>query len=174
MAVTVDATVGGASANSYSEVAEVDVYAERTVWNANWSAKSASEKAQLVVRATEAIDRLRYRGRPATDTQSLQFPRFDTYKPSGALWSTTAIPQPVKNAHMMVAAWLASFAETVDPFKPSADANVKSRKHVDVMGEVEYFGSQPSTGDMFLHERVSAMLRPHGLLGAAGSVRLTR
>ena len=174
MAITVDVTVGGAAANSYVTTVETDAHAEETIWDTDWTAGTQAEKDQLVVRATRAIDTMRHRSRPNSDTQALQYPRADAEKPSGTLWSTTAIPQPLKTATMHVAAWLASFATTADPWTPPADLNIKSRTLPEGVGAYEYFGAPQNEGDGFLSDIIAPMLRPHGLLGAAGSVTLLR
>ncbi len=159
-------TVGGASANSYATLVETDAHALETVWSVTWAAKTDAEKDQLLVRSTRALDGMRLSGRPASDTQALQSPRTEQYKPSGTMWSTTAIAAPLKTAQMHIAAWLSKFATTADPFIPSAKSNVK-RSKLDVL-ETEYFQSSRPEGDTFLVDTIEPMLEPWGLLGVAG------
>lgn len=172
MAVTVIETVGGATSNSYNTVAEITTYADETVWLADWTAKTADEKAQLAARATRALDSMALAGRPASDTQALQFPATGAYKPSGSMWATDAIPVPIKRAHAHIATWLSKFDATADPFTPSGANNVK-RSKLDVI-ETEYFASAVPEGDTFLGDIIAPQLAPWGLVGAAGTVRLTR
>ena len=172
MAVTVIETVGGATSNSYNTVAEITTYADETVWLADWTAKTADEKAQLAARATRALDSMALSGRPASDTQALQFPATGAYKPSGAMWATDAIPVPIKRAHAHLATWLSKFAATEDPFTPSGANNVK-RSKLDVI-ETEFFLSPQSEGSYFLAHVIAPMLSAHGLTGSAGTVRLVR
>ena len=172
MAITVVTTAGAANANSYVATSYVDSSAEETTWEASWSGKTADEKNQLVVRATKAIDRLHFRGYPTNEDQALLWPRTNAYKASGLLWDSDVVPAPIEKATAHVAAWLAS--KTSDPFIPPSDDNVKRNKKVDVLGEVEYFGPQKSEGDRFLAHIIVPMLEGHGLVGAAGTVKLTR
>jgi hypothetical protein len=172
MAVTVVETVGGATSNSYNSVAEITIHAEETVWNPDWTGKTADEQAQLAVRATRALDAMALSGRPADDTQALQFPATGAYRPSGTMWATDAIPVPIKRAHAHIAAWLSKFSATADPFTPAASDNVK-RSKLDVI-ETEYFADSVPEGDTFLADIIAPQLAPHGLVGAAGTVRLTR
>ncbi len=174
MAVTVVVTVGGASSNSYATAAEIATYAESTVWESEWDGLTADEQAAMASRSARGLDRLSFRGRVADDVQVMQWPRVEAYRPSGSLWSSTAIPKPIKDAQAHIAAWLAFKTVSVDPFLTDPNYNVKRKKLVDVVGETEYFGSQPTEGERFLSEVIAPLLRPHLLVGAAGSVRLVR
>lgn len=172
MAVVLDTTVGGAAANSYDTLAEINTYAETTAWAASWVALADADRGVLAVRATRALDTLRFPGYPTSATQALQFPRADTYHPDGTAWADDAIPAPVKNAQAHIAAYLSSFAATADPFTVSARATVK-RETVDVL-TTEYFSDTGTDGALFLATVVAPMLRAQGLLGAAGVARLVR
>lgn len=175
MPITIVTTAGAVDANSYSEIAEIDAYAEGTGWASAWAAKTDDEKKNLAVRAARALDSIPFAGYPTNEDQALQFPRRESYQPSGILWATDAIPAPVKRAHMHTAAWLSSFAATAaDPFGPAKLANVKRKKLIDVVGETEYFASPDSEGGVFLEDIIVPMLEPWGLTGAGGTVRLVR
>lgn len=80
MPVTLDATVGGASANSYVAVAAADEYLGAHPFAAAWRALGASgddldTKHRALIHATRQLDALRYVGDMSTTTQALQWPR---------------------------------------------------------------------------------------------------
>lgn len=174
MAITLDTTVKGASANSYNEIAEVDAYAETTAWFATWTALTDAQKDELAVRATRSLDTMAHTGYQTDSDQALQYPRLNQYKKSGVAWASDAIPKPIKDAHAHLAAYLSSLGVTVEPFAPSTSRNVKREKFVDVIGEKEYWGQNANDGDTFLADIIEPLLAPHGLIGAAGTVLLTR
>jgi hypothetical protein len=63
MAVTLDATVGGATANSYLTVADADAYFDGHQFGATWRALAdRCTKARLCITATRILNRRRYRG----------------------------------------------------------------------------------------------------------------
>lgn len=174
MPITLDPTPGGASANTYSTIVEADAHLESTVWFSDWDALSDEEKAPYLVRAAREIDAMGHTGYPTSDSQALQYPRYGQEHPSGSFWDSTAIPGPVKRAHAHVAGWLSSKEEGVEPFLHSTDRNVRRRKLVDVIGEVEYFAPLPPEGHTFLEQVIAPMLSQWGLLDAPNSVRLVR
>lgn len=53
--MALDATVGGASANSYGTVAEADAYFADRLFTSGWDALSAGDKAALLIWATRII-----------------------------------------------------------------------------------------------------------------------
>lgn len=172
MAITIVVTAGAANANSYVSIAEVDAHAETTAFFDTWDALATDDdKKPFLVQATRWMDTIRYRGRPASDTQALQHPRWDMYAPSGSMWPSDAIVNALKVATCHLAVWLAT--KTGDPFAAPETANVKRKKLIDVVGETEYFAPPNSEGDNFLAHTIMPMLAPWGLLGSSG-VRLTR
>lgn len=172
MPIVIDATVGGANANAYGAVAVIDAHALGTAWATAWAAKTADEKNALAVRATRALDGRPFAGWPVSTTQALQFPRDGVYRPDGSAWANDLIPPPIVTAWAHIAAWLSSFAATVDPFSLASASNVR-RKKIGPL-ETEYFAPRDRDGDAFLTHVIDPMLRPWGLVGASGSVRLLR
>jgi len=83
VAITIDATAGGSSSNSYITLADANTY-----WadlGAIWASKTDDEKKVALVLATRAIDRLEFMGLKmntsvvgATDYQKLKWPRKST------------------------------------------------------------------------------------------------
>lgn len=92
MALTIDATPGGANANSYATEAEAAAYFEAdVVFGPVWALLSAEEKRKRLVFATRTLERLDFLGDPETDTQALAFPRTTQDTPG-------EIPERVKAA----------------------------------------------------------------------------
>lgn len=83
-----DATVGGASSNSYAEIASADDFFVTRLNSSVWSASDDATKQSALVTATSQLDRLQYIGEPATKTQALSWPRefVPVPDPSGIYW----------------------------------------------------------------------------------------
>lgn len=119
MAFTFDATVGGASANSYVSVSDADDYFAAHLDGSFWAIPTARKQAALV-QATNRLDMEGYEGLPTTDLpgQRLQWPRkyildrdtdFDgypyvtetatiTYTLGGSYLPDNVIPKELKDA----------------------------------------------------------------------------
>lgn len=112
MALVLDSTVGGASANSYISRADATTYFEAAYNDRGWSALSNENKDRALVAATRAVDRLEFRERPATTTQRLKWPRLYVRKldtaDSTAYYSATELPQQIKDAVCELAVALAA------------------------------------------------------------------
>ncbi len=105
MALVLDATPGGASANSYCTAAEADAYHEARLHNEDWQTNAdgtpvtTAQKEAALVWATRLLDELvEWDGLRVDTTQALEWPRLGVYKPNGEGWPTTEIPQWLKNA----------------------------------------------------------------------------
>ena len=84
MAVTITATAGSASANSYLTLAAADALVEGMVAStdvAKWTTGNDDTRNRALVTATQRLDRERFLGARATDTQALQWPRTGVRKP---------------------------------------------------------------------------------------------
>ena len=97
MAAVIDATLGGASANSYVTLADADAYFETTPDATNWDDKTNDQKNRALISATRWIDALSFYGDRCSETQALKWPRED-YKVDGIAWVCTAIPASIKIA----------------------------------------------------------------------------
>lgn len=77
MPVTIDATVGGASANSYITLARGDAIAEETLGVVAWVAAATTDdlRNRALVMATRYMEQLQWIGTRTATTQSLAFPR---------------------------------------------------------------------------------------------------
>ena len=117
MAITVVATVGGASSNSYQTLAQVSARAELLPGYTDWTGL-ADDAARnwCVVHATTLLDKLNWLGTKSSQTQALKLPRYNLpdiecgyshFGRSGA-FESDAIPEPVLKAHAIIAVGLAS------------------------------------------------------------------
>ena len=107
MAATIDATLKGASANSYVTLAEADAYFETTPNDTNWNNKNDDKKNRALITATRYINDFEFYGKRCTLTQALKWPRKD-YKVDGVKIDCTFIPDEVKVATFELARALAN------------------------------------------------------------------
>ena len=124
MAVTIDATAGGANANSYMTLAQADAYVEAMVSSTDvskWSTGTDDTRNRALAAAAQRLDRERFIGARATDTQALQWPRTGVRKPdtyvntyatgfpfriSEDYFTDTEIPDQIKRAQIELAVYL--------------------------------------------------------------------
>ena len=124
MAITIDATVGGASANSYLTLADAQDLIDGMVENDDvtaWASATTDQKNRALYSATQRLDRERFLGARATDTQALQWPRTGVRKPDTYIntyatgfpfritadyYTDTEIPDQVKQAQVVLAIYL--------------------------------------------------------------------
>ena len=124
MAIAIDATVGGASANSYLTLADAQAIIDGFVEDADvtaWASATTDQKNRALFTATQRLDRERYLGARATDTQALQWPRTGVRKPDTYIntyavgfpfrittdyFTDTEIPDQIKYAQVVLAAYL--------------------------------------------------------------------
>ena len=71
MTVTVTATVGSSSANSYLTVAQADDLANDYLGTLAWSSATTDNKGRALIMATRYLDELQWIGTRASTTQSL-------------------------------------------------------------------------------------------------------
>lgn len=97
MPVTVTATPGSSSANSYISVATGDDLANVYLGTLKWSSASTDNKGRALIMATRYLDELEWIGTRTTTTQALAWPRTDA---ACGEWTFTSseIPAPIKQA----------------------------------------------------------------------------
>lgn len=106
MSVTIVATVGSASANSFVTEAEFATYMASKLHGGGYYKAGEGSRKIALVEATRELSVLRYKGSRATSTQALPFPRQSlpvSDSPAGAYYSTSEVPQLVKDAQMELA-----------------------------------------------------------------------
>lgn len=87
---TIDATLSGASANSYASLAEATAYFELRPGGQKFLDLSEDQKRRYLLFAAKLIDRETFWGAKALGTQALEFPRA----------GQTAVPLKVKEAQL--------------------------------------------------------------------------
>lgn len=138
MAVSIDATVGGASANSFVTLAEMTTYMEGRLNSSSFDGASTDDQNRALVEATRWLSALSWDGYRVTSTQALSWPRqwaWDPDNPAQAYFDTDEVPQRVKDATMELANQFLK-AGTTDIAALDAAAGIK-RKKIDVI-ETEY------------------------------------
>ena len=124
MAITITATAGSASAISYLTLSDANSIIEGLIADddvAAWDGSSTDNKNRALFTSAIRIDRERFLGARATDTQALQWPRTGVRKPdtyvntyavgfpfriSTDYFTDTEIPDQVKKAQAILAVYL--------------------------------------------------------------------
>ena len=124
MAVTIVATAGSATANSYITLDAANDYVEAMISSTDvskWSTGTDDTRNRALAAATQRLDRERFLGARATDTQALQWPRTGVRKPdtyvntyaagfpfriSDDYFTDEEIPDQVKRAQIELAVYL--------------------------------------------------------------------
>ena len=124
MAITIDATVGGAAANSYITLSDANAIVEGLIADDDvvaWDNSSTDNKNRALYTAAVRVDRERFLGARVTNTQALQWPRQGVRKPdtyvntyavgfpfriSTDYFTDTEIPDQVKRAQAILAVYL--------------------------------------------------------------------
>ena len=168
MAIAIDATVGGGSANSFTTLAEANTFMTARLNASSWETDASDDdKNRALVEATRFLSALRWQGTTVDTTQALTWPRqwvTDPDNPTLDYFSTTAIPERVKDATMELAFQFIKQG-TTDVAAQDGKDNVKRQK-VDVL-EVEYFEHGQTTG-VARYPRVYNWLLP--LLESSGAL----
>ena len=112
MAATIDATVGGASANSYVTLATANTYFETVPNSSTWTDKTDDQKNRALISATRWIDALNFYGDRCDETQALKWPR-DNYTVDGIDLACTLIPEGIKTATYELARALANDTDAI-------------------------------------------------------------
>jgi hypothetical protein len=124
MAIVLDATVGGAAANTYVTLVEAQAIIDGFVQDADvqhWNSGNTDSRNRALFTATQRLDRERFLGARATDTQALQWPRTGVRKPDTYIntyavgfpfrittdyFTDTEIPTQIKYAQVVLAVFL--------------------------------------------------------------------
>lgn len=101
MSITIDSTVGGASANSFVLLAEADSYMESRLNASTWDGAAEDDRNRSLAEATRYLSAVGWQGRAASSTQALAWPRDWVVNPDDPnlnYFSSAAIPTRIKNA----------------------------------------------------------------------------
>ncbi len=95
---TLDATVGGASANSYASVADADTYFTERLQATGWTGEDTDDKERALIMATRRIDQEQFQGAKNSSGQALKWPRVAATDDDGEEYGTSTIATPVLHA----------------------------------------------------------------------------
>jgi hypothetical protein len=112
--MSIDATVGGATSNSYVTRSEADSYFSNRLYSDAWNVALSDTKDAALITATSRIEQEQYIGYRSTSTQVLSWPRTEAVIPDSpgsfyrsyswfSYYLPTEIPQQVKDSVCEVA-----------------------------------------------------------------------
>jgi hypothetical protein len=184
MTVTVTATAGSASANSYLTVAGGDTIANLQLGTLAWGSASNDDKGRAVISATRYLDELEWIGDRASSTQALGWPRSGITLDGVAL-SSTAIPEQVEqatfdlaNALLTTPTLLSGSNTALGELIPSIPNSSLQSASVDVVSVTFRQGGAPTVLNCLTV--VPSLVGTLGVLtasipkGASGSIRVFR
>ena len=175
MAITLVATVGSATANSYNTTAELTAAAARAFpAPTDFTTADDDAIARAAVTATALLDRERFVGDRVDETQALEWPRRGVLDPTGWQWyEDDVLPLNLKAAHAHLTFWLIAQVEAgVDPFAASREAGLSSIAFGgDLSMTFEKGATSRSPGDRYLATVIRPLL---GRLVYAPGVRTVR
>jgi len=142
-----DSTVGGAAANSYASVSDLEAYMEIHPY---YGDAVFDDEEALLQYATVLLESLVvWKGYPATDEQALHFPTY----------GTTEIPTDIKNAQMELVFYLNSNSAVISgsDFKTIEFGQIRIDMQTDSAGTSE-----------MLPELVQTMISEYGSVKSSG------
>jgi hypothetical protein len=154
--MAIDATVGGASANSYLTIVAADAFAASDLGtNAKaWLAATTDEKEAALLRATFEIDSNIGRVvNPGSTTQALLFPRAEDLLADGVTWF---LPIRLQRAAYLQAAYVLQNATVLDQAASFRARGLSNFSNPDGTGG--QLSDDPGFG--LLHPRAQALLEP--------------
>jgi hypothetical protein len=106
--MALDATVGGASSNSFGTRTEANTFFADRLYTSVWDAASDANKDKALITACSQICQLRFFGEKATATQALPWPRLcvrneDAGAYSDLYYASDEIPVRLKQAQFIYA-----------------------------------------------------------------------
>jgi len=166
--MAIDATVNGASSDSFCTLAEANTYFTNKLYSTTWDASSTADREKALKQATRILDeKIAWTGTRATSTQALGWGRTDVYY-DGITVSSTAIPKQIINATSEFAGHLLEKDTTIN-------AEGKGLNSLSVGDITLDFDKQDTAGVM--PDIVQEMLRGWGVIYARakfGSVAVVR
>jgi hypothetical protein len=95
--MALDATVGGASSNSYVTQADATTYFGHRFDATEWTNASSDNRNIALMMATARLEQEEYTGLRVDDDQRLKWPRYGVYV-DNVYQEETAVPRPIKEA----------------------------------------------------------------------------
>ena len=90
--MAIDATAGGASSDSYVDIAGASSYFSERLWIDSWADADLPDQEKALKWATRILERLQWVGNKVSDLQALRWPRNSVYDLDGDVMSETANP----------------------------------------------------------------------------------
>ncbi len=144
MAITIDATVGGASANSYITLANAKIYFDEILKTYS-GVYTDDQISAALIQSTRWLDgKFRWIGEIGSLTQALNWPRFDAYDNQGRSVGDNSIPVGVSRA-TCEAAWVYLVDGSLESTQKRG--NMVQREKVGEI-EVEYMSGAPGGNAM--------------------------
>lgn len=163
--MSLDATPGSASANSYLTVAEADAYHNTSLYASAWTSATTENKERALITATRILDeKISWVGFKATAEQALAWGRTNVVD-DGYDVPSTIIPLPVKNA-------TAEFAKHLLITDSTAQPDSKGLNRIKV-GTVELDFDKTDTADV-LPDIVQDMLNGWGNIHTRGGFKVMK
>lgn len=166
VSLVVEDGTGLSTANTYVSQADATTYHEKHLYATDWTAATSGNKDIALMMATRIIDdQFTFEGKKVSDTQALEFPRFDIKDRSGYSIQSTTIPTSLKNAVSEYARWLLASDRTAE----EGDTGFKSLK-------VGSLSLTPDPGDRknTIPDVVMKMLAPLGRPFGGMTAKVTR
>lgn len=167
--MAIDATAGGASADSYATVAEGTSYHAAHLYGSDWDNATPDNQERALKMATRLLDeRVSWKGSKETEAQALRWPRSNVTDLDGYSIAATTVPQEIKNATI-------EFARHLIAGDTTADADGKGLTRLKV-SSIEMEFDKADTADV-LPSIVTEMLRGWGVVNTRskfGSVAVVR
>jgi hypothetical protein len=165
MAITIDASVGGGSANAYCTLTEADTYHASHPYASVWDAATDDQQNRAIVTATRLLDEhIAWIGWVASSTQALLWPRSGGIYRNGYGIPSTVIPADLKRATAELARQLLAGDRTADSDIETQGITALSA------GSVSLTFDAARVQVKVLPDAVTAMV---GYLGAVKAQRLT-
>lgn len=182
MAITLDATPSGASANSYLTAEEADAYVNEFVLaeatREAWADLDSDAKARLIIQATRQLDwYFEWEGFKSIYNQPRDWPRMSVYRDFLDYVDATTIPWEVQHATGELALWLMTQGDNV----PVPDNNMYSKIDVGTIS-IDFNDNAAVPSQRYVPDKVVSIVSAFGLYSdpdvpsanKARSVRLVR
>jgi hypothetical protein len=164
MAVTIDATAGGASSNSFVTLVEAQAYMDGRLNASAWSGASPADQNIALIEATRELNSRTWAGTRTTSTQALQWPRSWVEDPDAPLggvvyYNQSVIPQRIKDATCELAFQFLNYG-TTDLAASDPTLNVKSKSIGSGAVATEYFEPAVRLKGLARFPRVARLIAP--------------
>jgi len=164
--LVVENGTGLSNANTYVNQADATTYHGKHLYATDWTNATSGNKDIALTMATRLIDdHFKFEGKAISDTQALEWPRFDIVNKNGYLIASSTIPQALKDATAEYARWLLASDRTAE----EGDLGFKDLK----VGSLS-LTPDPSDRKTTIPDIVVKMLAEFGRPSGVGSAKATR